>query len=95
MFLLLGASSEKLHSKAWKNGWQCLTLLTLERLLLMMNLNFPGCDLITSSPKQNEQAEQIIPFMATISGSAACQVSFLPSLNPSNLSQPSFAGYLQ
>lgn len=64
----------------------------------MMNLNFPECDLITSSPKQNEQAEQMIPFlfMETVSGSAACEVSLNSSLPKSpQLSQPFLAGYPQ
>lgn len=61
----------------------------------MMNLNFSECDLITSSPKQNEQAERIILLMEAVSGAAACEVSLKSSFSKSlQLSQPLFAGYL-
>lgn len=61
----------------------------------MMNLNFSECDLITSSPKQNEQAERIILLMEAVSGAAACEVSLKSSFSKSlQLSQPFFAGYL-
>lgn len=61
----------------------------------MMNLNFSECDLITSTPKQNEQAERIILFMEAVSGAAACEVSLKSSFPKSlQLSQPFFVGYL-
>lgn len=66
MVLFLGALQQrKLLSKPSRNAQQCLGILTLGRLLLITDLNFPNCDLITPSPKQNEHAEQIIPFLFT------------------------------